>query len=345
MNILVLDTEVYSNTGGQMSKSTPVGAIAKFAAGGKPLGKKDLGMMAIAYGNVYVAKIAFGANRLQTVRAFNEADAYDGPSIIIAYSHCINHGLDLRKGISQQKLAVESGHWPLFRYNPALRAEGKNPLTLDSKEPTADIAEYMYNETRFRALKQIDSRTRGRRCSSRRAGTRRSATRSTSTSPIGPSMPPRLPEERHDEEDRPCAGAGPGRHGRGLGGHQHRRGVPLLHAGPGLQRAALAARLADAVPARARRFAPGPSFSVTGDWWLKAGAISGSPLGYYVAVGAFVTLPDLTLGARVPIGLQLWLLGDLLELFLEAVPYAGLYLPAMGPMYGIGVGAGFRFWL
>ena len=156
VNILVLDTEVYSNTGGQMSKSTPVGAIAKFAAGGKPLGKKDLGMMAMAYGNVYVAKVAFGANRMQTVRAFNEADAFDGPSIIIAYSHCINHGLDLRKGISQQKLAVESWHWPLFRYNPKLREEGKNPLVLDSKEPSADIADYMYNETRFRALKQIN---------------------------------------------------------------------------------------------------------------------------------------------------------------------------------------------
>jgi pyruvate-ferredoxin/flavodoxin oxidoreductase len=154
VNILVLDTEVYSNTGGQMSKSTPVGAIAKFAAGGKPMGKKDLGMMAMAYGSVYVARIAFGANRLQTIRAFNEADAYPGPAIIIAYSHCINHGYDLRKGISQQKLAVDSGAWTLFRYNPALKAEGKNPLILDSKEPTADIAEYMYNEIRFRALKQ-----------------------------------------------------------------------------------------------------------------------------------------------------------------------------------------------
>jgi len=153
VNILVLDTEVYSNTGGQMSKSTPVGAIAKFAAGGKPLGKKDLGMMAMAYGSVYVARIAFGANRAQTIRAFNEADEYPGPSLIIAYSHCINHGLDLRKGISQQKLAVDSGAWTLFRYNPALKAQGKNPLTLDSKEPTADIGEYMYNEIRFRALK------------------------------------------------------------------------------------------------------------------------------------------------------------------------------------------------
>ena len=155
VNILVLDTEVYSNTGGQMSKSTPVGAIAKFAAAGKPMGKKDLGMMAMAYGNVYVARVAFGANRLQTIRAFTEADEYDGPSIIIAYSHCINHGYDLRKGIGQQKLAVESGAWPLFRYNPKLKAEGKNPLILDSKEPTADIGDYMYNEISFRALKQI----------------------------------------------------------------------------------------------------------------------------------------------------------------------------------------------
>jgi pyruvate-ferredoxin/flavodoxin oxidoreductase len=153
VNILVLDTEVYSNTGGQMSKSTPVGAIAKFAASGKQLAKKDLGMMAMAYGNVYVARISFGANRLQTVKAFNEADEYPGASIIIAYSHCINQGFDLRKGISQQKLAVDSGAWVLYRYNPSLRAEGKNPLQLDSKEPTADIADYMYNENRFRSLK------------------------------------------------------------------------------------------------------------------------------------------------------------------------------------------------
>ncbi len=155
VNILVLDTEVYSNTGGQMSKSTPVGAIAKFAAAGKPLGKKDLGLQAMAYGTAYVARVALGANKQQTIKAFVEADAYDGPSIIIAYSHCINHGLDLRKGLSQQKMAVESGAWTLFRYNPALKAEGKNPLTLDSKEPTVDIGEYMYNEIRFRALKQI----------------------------------------------------------------------------------------------------------------------------------------------------------------------------------------------
>ena len=154
VNILVLDTQVYSNTGGQMSKATPVGAIAKFAASGKSQGKKDLGLMAMAYGNVYVARIAFGANRLQTIKAFTEADEYDGPAIIIAYAHCINHGLDLRKGISQQKLVVDSGAWTLFRYNPKLQAEGKNPLILDSKEPSSDIGEYMYNEIRFRALKQ-----------------------------------------------------------------------------------------------------------------------------------------------------------------------------------------------
>jgi pyruvate-ferredoxin/flavodoxin oxidoreductase len=153
VNILVLDTEVYSNTGGQMSKSTPIGAIARFAEAGKPMGKKDLGMMAITYGNVYVAKVAMGYNMLQTVRAFNEADAYPGPSIIIAYSHCINQGIDMSKGMEQQKRAVESGAWVLCRYNPLALAEGKNPLTLDSKEPSMDIEEYMYRELRFRALK------------------------------------------------------------------------------------------------------------------------------------------------------------------------------------------------
>jgi pyruvate-ferredoxin/flavodoxin oxidoreductase len=153
VNILVLDTEVYSNTGGQMSKSTPVGAIARFAEAGKPLGKKDLGMMAISYGNVYVAKVALGYNMTQAVKAFNEADAYPGTSLIIAYSHCINQGIDMSKGLEQQKRAVESGAWVLYRYNPLALAEGKNPLTLDSKEPSMDIEEYMYRELRFRALK------------------------------------------------------------------------------------------------------------------------------------------------------------------------------------------------
>lgn len=156
INILVLDTEVYSNTGGQMSKSTPIGAIAKFAEAGKPAAKKDLGMMAITYGNVYVARIAMGSSMNQTVKAFNEADAYHGPSLIIAYSHCIAHGIDMSRGLDEQKMAIDSGAWVLCRYNPELRAEGKNPLILDSKEPKEDIADYMYNELRFRALKQTN---------------------------------------------------------------------------------------------------------------------------------------------------------------------------------------------
>ena len=152
INVLVLDTEVYSNTGGQMSKSTPRGAVAKFAAGGKPLAKKDLGMMVMTYGNVYVARVAAGANDLQTVRAFVEADAYDGPSLIIAYSHCIAHGINMRTGADQQKLAVASGHWPLYRFNPDLASQGKNPLTLDSKAPSIPLEDYIYNETRYKML-------------------------------------------------------------------------------------------------------------------------------------------------------------------------------------------------
>jgi pyruvate-ferredoxin/flavodoxin oxidoreductase len=154
VNVLALDTEVYSNTGGQMSKATPVGAIAKFAASGKGLMKKDLGLMAMTYGYVYVARIAMGYNRIQAIKAFLEAEAYDGPSLIIAYSHCIAHGINMTKGMDQQKLAVNSGMWPLYRYNPANKAEGKNPLTLDSKEPSVDVADYIYNEVRYRALKQ-----------------------------------------------------------------------------------------------------------------------------------------------------------------------------------------------
>jgi pyruvate-ferredoxin/flavodoxin oxidoreductase len=156
VNILVLDTEVYSNTGGQMSKATPLGAIARFAEAGKPMGKKDLGLMAITYGNAYVARIALGANMTQAVRAFNEADAYPGPSIVIAYTHCIAHGIDMSNGIEEQKKAVASGHWLLYRYNPMLVKENKNPLIIDSKEPSIDIEEYMYGELRFRALKQTD---------------------------------------------------------------------------------------------------------------------------------------------------------------------------------------------
>jgi pyruvate-ferredoxin/flavodoxin oxidoreductase len=156
VNILVLDTEVYSNTGGQMSKSTPIGAIARFAEAGKPIGKKDLGLMAMTYGNAYVARIALGANMNQGVRALNEADAYPGPSLVIAYTHCIAHGIDMSNGIEEQKKAVASGHWPLYRFNPVAAKEGKNPLTIDSKEPTMDIGDYMYGELRFRALKQTN---------------------------------------------------------------------------------------------------------------------------------------------------------------------------------------------
>ena len=152
VNILVLDTEVYSNTGGQMSKSTPRGAVAKFAAGGKPLAKKDLGLMAISYGNVYVAKVAMGSSDVQTVRAFIEAEAYDGPSLIIAYSHCIAHGIDMAKGLQNQKAAVDSGHWQLYRFNPELTKEGKNPFKLESKGLKIPLKDYAYMETRYKML-------------------------------------------------------------------------------------------------------------------------------------------------------------------------------------------------
>jgi pyruvate-ferredoxin/flavodoxin oxidoreductase len=152
VNVLVLDTEVYSNTGGQMSKSTPRAAVAKFAAAGKPLPKKDLALLAVSYGNIYVARVAMGASDIQTVRAFMEAEAYNGPSIIIAYSHCITHGIDMRKGMSNQKAAVESGYWPLFRFNPALVKEGQNPFKLDSKTPKISLKDYAYMETRYKML-------------------------------------------------------------------------------------------------------------------------------------------------------------------------------------------------
>jgi pyruvate-ferredoxin/flavodoxin oxidoreductase len=152
VNVLVLDTEVYSNTGGQMSKATPRGAVAKFAAGGKTTAKKDLALMAMTYGHIYVATVAMGGNDTQTLRALREAEAYDGPSLVIAYSHCIAHGYDLRHGMDQQKAAVLSGHWPLFRYNPALAREGRNPLQLDSKAPSLPLEAYAYNETRYTML-------------------------------------------------------------------------------------------------------------------------------------------------------------------------------------------------
>ena len=154
VNVLVVDTEVYSNTGGQASKATPMGAVAKFAASGKPIGKKDLGLISMCYGYIYVAKIALGADPVQTMKAFAEAEAYDGPSIIIAYAHCIAHGINMVKGLEEQKKAVASGHWPLFRYNPLLRAEGKNPLTLDSKAPSISLEEYTSNENRYNVLKR-----------------------------------------------------------------------------------------------------------------------------------------------------------------------------------------------
>ncbi len=156
VNILVLDTEVYSNTGGQSSKSTPLAAVAKFAAAGKPTPKKDLGLMATTYGNVYVARIAMGASDTQTVKAFLEAESYEGPSLIIAYSHCIAHGINMQMGMEQQALATQSGYWPLYRYDPRLKEAGKNPFQLDSKEPKIPLRDFAYNETRYRMLAQSD---------------------------------------------------------------------------------------------------------------------------------------------------------------------------------------------
>jgi pyruvate-ferredoxin/flavodoxin oxidoreductase len=152
VNVLVLDTEVYSNTGGQMSKATPRGAVAKFAASGKSNSRKDLAMEAVSYGSVYVAQVALGGNDTHVVKAFQEAEAHDGPSIIIAYSSCIAHGYDLVHGLEQQKLAVQSGYWPLMRYNPALRETGKNPFQLDSKAPSIRLKEYTYREARYTML-------------------------------------------------------------------------------------------------------------------------------------------------------------------------------------------------
>ncbi|MBE7434514.1 MAG: pyruvate:ferredoxin (flavodoxin) oxidoreductase [Anaerolineales bacterium] len=156
VNILVLDTEVYSNTGGQSSKSTPRAAVAKFAMGGKGMPKKDLGLIAMSYGYVYVAKIAMGANDQQTLKALLEAESYDGPSLVIAYSPCIAHGFDMARSLDQAKLAVQSGHWPIFRYDPRLALEGKNPLQIESKEPSIPFSQYAYNETRYKMLTQMN---------------------------------------------------------------------------------------------------------------------------------------------------------------------------------------------
>jgi pyruvate-ferredoxin/flavodoxin oxidoreductase len=156
VNILVMDTEVYSNTGGQQSKATPLGAAAKFAAAGKPVGKKDLGLLANMYGHVYVAKVAFGAKMAQTAQAFLEAESYPGPSLIIAYSPCVAHGYDLAQGAAQQKLAVETGVWPLYRFDPRRLVKGEAPLKLDYGPPKGRVADYMKNESRFRSVERAN---------------------------------------------------------------------------------------------------------------------------------------------------------------------------------------------
>ena len=154
VNILVLDTEVYSNTGGQASKSTPLGAVAKFASGGKATPKKDLGWLAMGYGHAYVAQIAMGASDSHTVQVLLEAEAHPGPSLVIAYSHCIAHGIDMAQGMHQQKLAERSGHWPLYRFQPARREQGQSPFQLDSKPPSVPLRDYLYSENRYRLLQQ-----------------------------------------------------------------------------------------------------------------------------------------------------------------------------------------------
>ncbi|HUO37098.1 MAG TPA: pyruvate:ferredoxin (flavodoxin) oxidoreductase, partial [Mycobacterium sp.] len=156
VNVLVLDTEVYSNTGGQMSKATPLGAVAKFAAAGKSVPKKDLALQAIAYGNVYVARVAMGADPQQTLQALREAEAYDGPSLVIAYSHCIAHGIEMRNGLDQQYRAVASGHWPLVRFDPVARSHGRAPFLLDSHRPRIPLTDYLYRELRYRSLANAD---------------------------------------------------------------------------------------------------------------------------------------------------------------------------------------------
>ena len=156
IKIMVMDTEVYSNTGGQMSKATPMGAVALFAAGGKTMPKKDLGMIAMTYGNIYVAQVAMGANMNQTVQALAEAEAYDGPALVICYSHCIAHGIDMSKGLLEAKKAVQSGRWILYRFNPALKAQGLNPLKVDSGEPVIPLADYLGGETRFKNLAKMN---------------------------------------------------------------------------------------------------------------------------------------------------------------------------------------------
>ena len=155
VNVLVLDSEVYSNTGGQASKATPMGAIARFATKGKRLKKKELGLQMMSYGHVYIAQVAMGANKQQLLSALTEAEEYDGPALIIAYSPCIAHGMDMGRCMEEERLAVECGYWPLYRFNPALKAQGKNPFQLDSKAPTADFQSFLMGENRFAALKKL----------------------------------------------------------------------------------------------------------------------------------------------------------------------------------------------
>jgi pyruvate-ferredoxin/flavodoxin oxidoreductase len=162
VNLLVLDTEVYSNTGGQASKSTPIGAVAKFANAGKQVGKKDMALQAISYGNVYVARVAMGANPQQTLLALREAETYQGPSLVLAYSHCIAHGINMTQGLDQQSRAVHSGYWPLIRYNPDVRASGENPFVLDSPRPTLTLRDYADNELRYRMLWRTNPRAADR---------------------------------------------------------------------------------------------------------------------------------------------------------------------------------------
>jgi pyruvate-ferredoxin/flavodoxin oxidoreductase len=170
VNILVLDTEVYSNTGGQASKATGIGAVAKFAAGGKTTPKKDLGMVAMGYGYVYVAQIAMGADENQTIKALQEAEAYDGPSLVIAYSQCIAHGIDMALGMDQQDRAVKSGHWPLYRFDPRRKEQGKPPLQLDSRKPSLPLKDYIYRENRYRVLRHTSPETASRLLAQAEAG-------------------------------------------------------------------------------------------------------------------------------------------------------------------------------
>ena len=156
INAPVLDTEVYSNTGGQMSKATPLGAVAKYPLVGKMPRKKYIGMIMAACGNIYVAQVAFGANPAQKAKAFLEAEAYDGPSLVMSYSTSTGHGIDMSRGMEAQKKTVACGHWPLYRYNPDLRAQGKNLLVIDSKDPSVPVAEYIYGENRYRMLRTAD---------------------------------------------------------------------------------------------------------------------------------------------------------------------------------------------